>query len=512
MEKRQSFIYGTFILLCANILVKIIGAIFKIPLTNLIGASGMGTFSVAYNLYVIMFSVSTAGLPVAISKLVSEANATNKSSDVPRIIKCAFVVFFGISLILTILVLVFAGEICNLISNQSSYFSILAVAPSIFLITIVSILRGYYQGHHNMTKTAVSQIIEALFKLLVGYFFADYLIKVGYSVEIASAGAIFGVTFGTFLSAIYLCVNILFFRKKYTKKPVTSYKKIRQNLFQIAIPITLGTLMLSLTSLVDMFTIMNRLTSIGISENLANDLYGAYNMSLTLYNLPQTIVMAISVSIIPILSENYIKKNYINVKKMLNSALFIAVLIALPCSVGFITLSEEILSFLYYKRPEDVIMAAPILVILGVSVVFVSITSIINASMQAMGKPLLPIKAISVGILVKLVVNFVTLANPSINISGAAMGSACCFFVIAVLNVREIRKLTSSSIDMGKIFIRPLIASILMGLTLTQISENLTGRFAVLMLIAIGGAVYFLVLIIIGGFNSKDLALITKKE
>lgn len=506
MKNNQNFIYSTIILLFANILVKIIGAIFKIPLTNLIGASGMGTFSVAYNIYAIIFSIIAFGIPVAISKMIAESNALNKNSDIPLIIKCAFAIFFTISLILTLLIFIFAEKICIIIANNSAYLSILAISPAFFLITIVSIFRGYYQGLQNMTQTAISQVIEALFKLLVGYFFADYLIQAGYDSYIASAGAIFGVTVGTFLSALYLCIHILFFREKYTSKPISNYKIISKKLISTTIPITFCGILLSLINLVDMLTIMNRLSKIGINEDFANALYGAYNMALTLYSLPQTIIIAISVSIIPILSENFAKNRFDIVNSLFNTMLYISCIIALPCSIGFMTIPKQILEFLYYKRLDDVKLATPILMILGISVVFVSITTITNAFMQSVSKPFLPLKAIFLGVIIKFIVNVITISIPSINILGACIGSASCFMIIAIMNLLSISKLTHYNFKI--FFIKPLIASIIMGFILTKIS--LDSRFEALFQITIGGSIYFLILILIGGLNLKDLEILKK--
>ena len=514
MEKRQSLIEGAFILVCANVLVKIIGAIFKIPLTNLIGASGMGDFSVAYNLYVMMFVISTAGLPVAISKMVSEANALDKSSDIPRIIKCALVNFCTLGFIFTCALIFFADEICIFIGSETAYLSILSIAPSIFLITIVSILRGYYQGHHNMNKTAISQLIEAVFKLLIGYFFAKYLIESGYDVSIASAGAIFGVTVGTLLSAIYLCINILFFRRTYNKKPISSKKILNKKLLNIAIPITIGASVLSLTSMIDMFTIMRRLQSMGVSASTANDLYGAYNMAMTLYSLPQTLITAISISIIPIISEIYSRKNKNNVKKIINSSLFMSVMIAMPCSVGFVVLSKPILDFLYYKRPQDVLMASPILVILGLAVVFVSVVTITNASMQAISKPFIPVKSMAIGLVVKLFANVILISIPSINISGAPMSTVLCFFVISVINLTKISQILDFKIDVIKVFMKPVIASVVMGISIVKLQKiiDMSNKSSVLIVILIGAIIYFSVLLIIKGINKEDIGLLTNKR
>lgn len=497
MNKRQSLVKGTFILVSANILVKIIGAVFKIPLTNLIGASGMGDFSIAYNLYVIMFVVSTAGLPVAISKMVAEANSSGRSCDVYAILKSAFFVFCTMGFVFTCLLINFADEICDIIGSDTAYLSIISIAPAIFLTTIIAILRGYYQGHHNMTKTAISQLIEAVFKLFIGYFFAKYLLEQGYHISIASAGAIFGVTIGTFLSAIYLIICIVFSSKKTQKKSKTSYKNILKKLFSIAIPITVGASIISLTSVVDMMTILKRLQDIGVSPEIANELFGAYNMSMTIYNLPQTVISAVAISIIPIISENL--QNKFKIEKIIKSALFLTFTFAMPCSVGFIILAKPLLDLLYYKRPEDVLMASPILVILGIAVVFVSVVTITNASLQAMSKPLAVVRSMMFGIFVKIIANYFLIAIPLINISGACFGTVLCFATISVLNLREINRHLNIELMIGK----PFIASVFMAILIKTLQINY--NISVIYLVSIGAVAYFLVLFLIGGLKElKD--------
>ncbi|MFI3226420.1 MAG: polysaccharide biosynthesis protein [Clostridia bacterium] len=511
MVKRQSLIKGTFILVSANVLVKIIGAIFKIPLTNLIGASGISDFSIAYNLYAVMFVISTAGLPVAISKMVAESNSNGKNCDVFRIIKAAICIFCTVGLVFTLLLLSFADEICEIVGSETAYLSIIAVAPSVFLTTIVAILRGYYQGHHDMSKTAISQLIEAIFKLLIGYFFAKYLISNGYGVNIASAGAILGVTIGTLISAIYLCICIVFTKKRVKNNRCTSYSEIINKLFAIAIPITIGASVISLTGVVDMLTILKRLQYIGVNSQNASELFGAYNMSLTLYNLPQTVITAISISAIPVIAES--QKSTIRVEKIVNTALFMTVTIAMPCSVGFVLLAKPLLDFLYYKRPDDVLMATPILVILGLAVVFVSVVTITNASLQAVSKPMLVVKSMIVGVVVKFIANYFLISVPMINISGAPLGTVLCFLTISLINLHKMRKIMHFNINFSKIFVKPVISSVVMGVVIKILEENfnMQNKISVIVLIFIGAVTYFGVLILIKGIKKEDIGLLTSR-
>ena len=285
-------------------------------------------------------------------------------------------------------------------------------------------------------------------------------------------------------------------------------------MLKIAIPITIGASVLSLTSLVDMFTVMRRLQSIGVSASVANDLYGAYNMSMTLYNLPQTLITAISISVIPVIAEHFSKNNTNGIKKIINTSLFLSITIAMPCSVGFVVLSKPILDFLYYKQPQDVLMASPILVILGLAVVFVSIVTITNACMQGISKPMIPVKSMIIGLIVKIFANFILIGIPSINVSGAPMGTVLCFLTISIINLEKISQTLQFKVDIIKVFIKPLISSIVMGIAIIKLQQiiDMTNKSSVLILILVGAIVYFSVLLVIRGIKKEDMSLLMNKR
>ncbi len=504
MGKKQGIVEGAFVLLISNFFVKILGAFFKIPLTNLLGASGIGTFSVAYNLYVVLFILSTAGLPVSISKMISAQNAKKEYGNVPKTIKCAFGIFLTLSTIISAIFIIFAKNICDLISNSSAHLSLIAISPAIILITITSILRGYYQGHHNMTKTAISQLLEAVFKLFVGYFFANHLILIGYSEEIASAGAIFGVTFGTLISTIYLVINIAFFRTKNTHKPTKSYKTLAKHLLKLSLPITITALILSLTSIVDMVTILTILP-----EN-NNEFYGAFNMATTVYSLPQTIISAIAISIIPSISEHFASKNHRKVECAINSGLMLVCVFSFVSSMGLVLLSHEILNFLYYKHPQDVLISSPPLVMLAYSVLFVSLTTITNSNLQAISKQNMPLKAIFLGIIIKFATNIIFI--PYMSISGAAFGTILCFLVISIMNLYSLSKFYTIKFD--KIFIKPAISSIITGFFIYYLKGlfDLARPINLILVIFLAIICYFLWLFIFGSLKDIEMELKNGKK
>ncbi|MBQ6836908.1 MAG: polysaccharide biosynthesis protein, partial [Clostridia bacterium] len=465
MKKTQSFAIGALVLMIASIATKIIGAIFKIPLTNLIGADGMGVFGVAYTIYSTLFVISTAGLPIAISKMVAEANAVGNHKRIKSILKVSLLSFSVIGILASFIMVIFAEPLTNLVGNTLAYYAVLAIAPSLFFVSIVSIIRGFYQGLSDMVPTAVSQVLESAGKLGFGLLFAYILQSRGYSFEICAAGAILGVTLGTLMSAIYLFIIVGKKFKEYKNIDADEpFVPLAKSIVKMAVPVTVGSAVLSLTNLIDMFLVMNRLQSAaGFSEMMANKLYGAYNMSVTLYNLPQTFVVAISVSIIPAISSFIAQNNRIKTAETIGTAFKLASMIAFPAGIGFLILSKPILNLLYYSKPEDVVIAAPLLSYLGIAVMFIALVSLSNSVLQAIGKINVPVFTMLVGGIVKIAANYILVGQPDVNINGAPIGTMCCYGVIAILNLIVIKK-NYKEVSIVKMFSKTFVSAVVMGI------------------------------------------------
>ena len=524
VSKQQNFLSGAIVLVVANAIVKVIGALFKIPINNLIGADGMGIFSVAYNLYTALFVLSTAGLPVAVSKMVAEAKALGKWNEIHRIVKMAAAIFVTVGAIGSLILYFGDSWLVGVVGNSMAYYAVKAIAPAIFFVAISSVFRGYYQGLSNMYPTAFSQVIEAVCKLGFGFVLVIVLVKAGMDIQYVAAGAIVGVTIGTVFSALYLA---LIYRRRLKKdqkkaayrqvvgKPVSN-KTIAKRLVMIAIPVTIGSSVLSLTNLIDMAVVMNRLQDVGFSMEKANYLYGAYNMSLTLFNLPQTLITAISISIIPAIAAAFARKDYELGKKTIASSMKITVMLALPCAAGLAVLAKPILDLLYFKRADDVIIATPLLQILGLAVVFVAMVSLTNAILQSIGKAHLPVITMFIGGVVKLTTNYILVGNPAINIHGAPLGTTACYGTITVLNLILIAYHTHSLPNPIRTVFKPLIATA--GMSAAAYGVNLVcakivgGKLACLVAILIAIVVYGVLLLVVGAWEKEDVLLLPKGE
>jgi len=514
----QNYLHGAVVLLCANVVVKIIGAVFKIPLSNLIGKEGIGIFNIAYNIYTALFVLSTAGLPVAVSKMIAEKAAKGQYEEAEKIFKVALFAFSGIGAASSAALLCAARVFTNAIGNPMAYYPVVAIAPALFFVSVMSTIRGYYQGFSNMYPTAISQVIEAFFKMVVGFGMAYILLYMGYGIEIAAAGAVLGVTIGTASGTLYLALKKAFSSKRasLTKPKTTHGNVILKELSQIALPVAIGASVISFVNLIDMMLVMNRLQDIGYSVYEANGLYGAYGLATTLANLPQTLTTAISISIIPAISAAFARRDAGAIFKTTHTAMRMTSIISLPAAAGLFMLAYPVLNLLYYKQPEDAAVAAPLLSVLSLSVCVTALATLSCAVLQALGRVYTPVFTMAAGGVLKLIFNFVLVGNRNINILGAPIGTAICYTVIAVLNLAVISGAIGRRMSITKIWAKPLIASIVMAMCIYVInpaaSGLIGGKTAVLFSAAAGAVIYFIVLSFIKGIKKDDILLLPKGE
>ncbi len=484
--KKQSFMEGAAILVIAHLLVKVIGACFKIPLANILEETGMAYFSRAYNLYAALFVMATAGLPVAVSKMVSESLAKKNYAESKKILRAAVVLLSVIGVIGTCVLLFGARAFADKAFNSpGSYLSIVAISPAIFFISVLSAFRGYFQGHSNMIPTAYSEVLEAVSKLVIGLLGAYLFVSSSY--EVAAAGAISGVTIGGLLALLLL---VLFYYKNKNSSPLTdatkasSSKKIFIRLLTIAVPITIGAAVMSLTNVIDTFMISQRLSAItvdesmfktlteffgvsaenarigeGISSAAADVMYGSYSgYAMSLFNLPPSIVTSISMSIVPAISAALAINDKKQAKLLTESSVRITTMFALPCAIGMSLLSAPILVCLYNNTRAEYTLS-----LLSLAIIFVCIVSVTTAILQASGHVFIPVKNMLIGGAFKVVSNFTLIAIPELNIGGAPISTFFCYFIIATLNIVSIIKIIKPNFNIKDFIIKPLISAVVMG-------------------------------------------------
>lgn len=520
---KKSFVHGAMVLVAANAVVKIIGALYNIPLVNLIGGDGNGYYTVGYEIYAFIYVLSTAGMPVAVSKMVSQSNALGRYGEVTRIFRVTLMAFTVIGLIGACVMFFGAGAFARRANNDLAVYSVMAIAPAVFFAAFVSTFRGYSQGMSDMMPTAISQVIEAVCKLGVGFCLAYYLLRAGQPIYYVSAGAISGVTVGSGIGAVVLCV--MHFTSKRNRElrrlaaasvNMRTSRELLVTLIKIAVPITIGASVMSLTNVIDLFVVMNRLGDIGLTQEQGNWLFGCYTMSRKLFNLPPSLIFSLSTSIMPVLSAVYAVGDSDAVRRNVESALRICCVFAIPAGIGLAALSRPILSLLYFTKPEEVSVAAPLLTDLGLAVIFVCIVSLTNAMLQAIGLINVPIVTMLIGGAVKLAVNYILVGIPSIGISGAPIGTSACYLVIGVLNLSVLFMNIKVKPRLMTIFVKPAVSGAVMGVTAIAayniLSAHIGAKMGVLAAMCIAAAVYFLFLMCIRGFVIEDIEMLPKGE
>lgn len=515
-EKKQTaktggFMQGALVLGVANLIVKVIGAVFKIPLTWKIGDDGMGYFNIAYQIYTFMFIVATAGFPIAISKMVAESTAKGRNQDARRIFQTAFTFLAAVGLIGSAVLFLFPSQLEALVSVPGSAVGISVISPAVFFVSLASVYRGYFQGRQNMLPTAASEVIEALAKLLVGLALATLIMNMevqeGLAASIdwaarkvrssylrtvyASSGAILGVTAGTFLSFLLLSIIYLATRKRRSALPLQtealrSRGSILKELILIAIPITIGASVSSLTSLIDMATITRRLvtrpevlslygfmfqpgtafaekaaemgwTGQKLFSQQAATLYGMYTgKALTMFNLPLTLVVALGMSVVPAISAAVTRNQIQQSRTITESAIRIAILFAAPCALGMSALSKEVLYVLF--RTSN---AQRVLAILAVAIIPVAVVSVTNSILQAYGKVYYPVINMIIGGAAKAIFNFFLI--PYLGIDGAPLGTLLCYTIISALNIVCIVRFSGIRFRLGSFLLKPVFAALIMG-------------------------------------------------
>lgn len=558
-NKKHSFVQGAMILSAATMVVKIMGMLYKIPLGNILGAVGMSYFMTAYSIFNPVYALSVSGFPVAMSKMVAESAAKRRYRETRKIFRCSFALFVATG-IAGFAVMFFGAELAaSLVHNPDAAPAIRAMAPAIFFCCIISAYRGYYQGLGNMAPTAVSQILESLFKLICGVVFSILLLnraargfELGGAVfggtvlsraqaELmalpwAAAGAILGVTASSVAGAVYLACRHGFGGDGVTREAAASpnppsSRTIIKRLALLSLPVCLGSVLTQVTALIDVVTIMNR---IGVAVDRGGDvitamygglippditlegipgfLYGAYGYCSSLFNLVPALTIPLGISVLPLISSHWALGGRTQAANHTQSVIKLSSLIAIPAGLGLSALAHPILELLYPARAAEAMIAAPILEGLGIAAVFVGIIAPVNSAFQAVGRADIPVKLMAAGAAIKLVTNYFLLAIPRLNINAAPCGTVLCYLFIFTASLIELQNVLGARINMIPVFFKPLICGIICAIAAHTSHEMLSGlipsRFSCLISIAIAGSIYLIFVLFLRIITKNEILLL----
>lgn len=581
--KPNTFFGGAAILAMGILVVKVIGLFYKIPLVNIIGSEGSADFNNAYNIYSVLLTISTAGLPVAVSKMVSEANALGRQNQVHKVFRLSLAAFLTLGVISFLIMYFGAEQLAGMMHDSLAAAGIRALAPAVICVGCLSAFRGYAQGHGNMTPTAVSQILEALCKLVIGLGLAYWLVRAGQPSHVAAAGAITGVTVGTILALAYMIFNFVSTRlreEKDTQDAPDSARRILSTLMKIAIPITISSSMVGIVTVIDSALVQGQIQKVLISnpdswalyqqvvdfapleaardawqqavssgaaeeavsqlygavelaaENISRSLYGNYSGALTIYNLPLSLMAAITASVIAAVSAALARRDRRGAARITGSALRITALLAFPMGVGLFVLGTPIIRLIFPELEASV--AGPLLSTLGIASIFVCLMLVCNSVLQAHGFINLPVVIMALGGVVKIVTNYNLVAVPTIGISGAPVGNVLCFGLCMVLDLVVIARVIHGRPDYLPLLAKPAAAAGVMGLgawavygllskllsseEVTQAGETVrtlgkTGNgIAVMGAILIAVIIYAVLVVALRAISREDLSLMPKGD
>ena len=570
----STFLKGAMILSISMVVVKVIGMIYKIAMARVLGELGNGIFNIAYDIYNPLFMLATAGFPIAISRLVSENVAKKKYRDVRKIHKISIPIFIVAGIVCFVLLIIVSEFYVDIINASEAKLAIYTLAPTIFFGCLVSIYRGYYEGLRNMVPTAISEIIEASSKLLLGLAFAYGIAYVGtneynqygtlfgvvqssdnnFSSTLTSytvAGAILGVTLGSFLAFLFLFLRYKIKGDSITKEdilnspPLTKTNILRKRLIMTAIPVGLGAIVMSISGSIDTMFVQIRIMDIMntapnvlkemydyidpkyflLNENgelqIQKYLYGAFSYSTTLLMLITAVTQVFGTSALPSITQAWTLQNKSRIKSSIETVLKTTTLFTLPAGLGLCALAQPILTLIYYNKEtiDGIQIATPVLQVMGISVLFIATSTPICSMLQAIGRVDLPLKLLTIGMTIKIILNYTLVGIPEINIKGAAVGSLVGYLFVCIVGIYFLCKETKIVPDFISIIIKPGVSAIACAICAYfayVLSDNLLGNniissnISVIISIFVAGIVYLMFLFLVRGINKSDILMLPK--
>ncbi len=553
-NKKQSFILGAAILTFCLLIVKIIGMLYKVSLSRLYGGVGAGLLNNAYELYIPLFTLATAGFPIAVSRMVSESMSKGRYRDVKRIKDVAVPFFVIAGIISCLLMVLFSFFYVRIIDAPDSFISMLVLAPAIFFGCLVSAYRGYYEGMRNMVPTSVSEIVEAFVKLAVGYSFAYFVMNYGEKLfgikdnnellKYSVAAAIFGITLGSFFSFLYIYLRYKIQGDGITAEMLRTSPRPRSKrdtfniLLHTAIPIGLGALIMSVAGTVDSALIQRRLISMmsNSPESLLSQytglipqetvdggkvhtyLWGCYGYALTIMNLVVTVTQAFGTTAMPNVTDAYTKGNREYLKSSIETVMRVTFIFTIPAGLGLTVLAEPIMHVVY-GYTDGVDISIEILKLMGIAVIVFAAATPMCSMLQAVGRVDMPLKLYAIGMLIKVVSNYIFCGIPQINVQGGSIGTFLCYAFVIVVSIYVLVKETGIVPDFKVAVIKPLIASVICAVS-ARLSYDLlskvitTVRFAVIINTALSVIVacifYVVFLLLLRAITKNDILMLPK--
>jgi stage V sporulation protein B len=514
------FIKNAAILSVAGIFVRALGAVYRIPLARFAGDEITGLYQMAYPIYSILLAVSTTGPPIAIAKMIAERVALKRYRSAQRVFRFSLLTLGIVGLVGTLALMLAAPYLVeNVLGDQRALSSLLAMAPAVLLVALVSGLRGYFQGIQEMVPYAISQMVEQIVRVGASLGLGFYLLTLGRSPQTIAGGISSGVSLGG-LGALLILILAYSRSRSQTKRQLrrsrtddeTTASIVRQ-FAALAIPITIGGVVLPLMQLIDAAVVPRRLLVAGFSQAEATGLYGQLSgMATPLINLPQMFTVALVASLIPSIAEEISLGRRQQMQSRSTLAIKLAMLFNLPAAIGLSVLAVPISTLLYGAEMGPAVGGS--LAVLAYTVIFLAVQQSTTGILQGLGKTHVPVINLTIGALTKLGVTYVLTAMPALNIRGSALATVIGFLVSSLLNFRAMQRYSGIRVSLGEAFGKPALASLGMGLVayfsypwFGRLFSNTIATFAA---ISCAALVYGLLVLMLGALTESELQAIPK--
>ncbi len=516
-KKKGSFVLQAAVLASASLIVRFIGFLYRLPLTSLIGDEGNGIYAAGYNIYTFLLILSSAGLPAAISRLVSTRITKGEYANAHRVFRVAMAFAGTLGAIGMIILFVFAEPIANFVDNPASVYCIRTLAPTLLIVGFMSVYRGYLQGMNIMYPTAMSQIVEQIFNAVFSVVLAWILVQ--QSIPLGAAGGTAGTGIGAFAGLIII---ILFYYKE--KKRIVqniqledrglkqeTNQEILKSLLCTALPIIAGTAIFSMTNLIDMKMVKSLLLASGYTDSQANVLYGQLSGKyVTLTTLPVSISSAMATAAIPTIATSVTLGDKEMVKAKVNMALKLAMIISIPAAFGIGILADEILLMLFPTQYEG----GALIVAGAVSIAFLSMCQIVTGVLQGIGRIKVPVMGALLGAVAKVIFNAILIPIPSINVVGAVIATDICYLVASTFDLTMLTRITGVRPYYGEMIVKPTLCSLVMSVGCIgayKVFNTVFGNtISTLGAIVVAMVIYLIAMLLIKGITEKDFESIPK--
>ncbi len=523
-SKGVSFMKNVLLLMLSEIVVKVLGLVYRLVITNIegFGDAGLGYYSSGYQIYALLLTLCSIGIPSVISKLVSERLAVGNNYGAQRIFKTALKLFTGIGLVLSLGLFFGADLIATKILNVPDVAYVLRVlAPAIVFVAMSAVFRGYFSGQQNMKPTSVTQILEQFLNCVLTILFVYAL--VGKEPYIMAAGGNLSTTLSIIITFLYL---ITYYKNNkvevdknqdISEEAKKTNREIAKTILALSIPVTIGSVISVISSVIDTATVSNCIQQAFSSlvtggkevlEQIAMEKTGILSKVDNLTNLPIAINLAFSTALVPAISESIAKKEYNVASKRLSFSILASIIIIIPCAIGYICLSDQILNLIYPNAPDGGI----VLKLSSIAMIFVALSQTINGGLYGINKPLIPALALAIGAVIKLVLNLILVSNPSINILGAPISSIICQIIAFIICYKALTRKIKLKIPPIRYIIKPLLAGIIMGVSVYFINMGLnmimSGIISTLISIFAGAIIYVAMIFILRILTKEEISMI----